>query len=207
MDPNVSGGNGVTNGVGADGAPRALSLSGGRTVLVLGTGGQEEIQVRSPQGEMEVQIVLTEAGPVVRLRAARLELESVEDMNLACRRFALHTQEETKLTSAGQLRLHADQQILMRSKEEMDLKGRPFRVNLFDGMFDNDYFYPLDNGPTWGTAFQGMEVTIDPRYEALLNGGVEDVWLQEMASILLEIDERKRALESHLQATLYQGAV
>lgn len=35
------------------GSSRTLSLPDGRTVLVLGKGGQKEIEVRSPQGELK----------------------------------------------------------------------------------------------------------------------------------------------------------
>ena len=51
------------------------TLPSGRVVVLRTATGREELEVRAPDGQVEVHIVLTEAGPVVRLTAARLELE------------------------------------------------------------------------------------------------------------------------------------
>jgi hypothetical protein len=180
--------------------PRELPLAAGRTVVVLKNGRQDEILVRSSAGEVEVRILLTEQGPVVRLQAARLELASAGEVDVTCRKFSVHTQEETRLSSDGQVRVNATKQIVMRSRQEMDLKGRPFRVNLYDGLFDNDFFYPKENGPHWGTAFAGVSYERSP-YLRLFETKVkaDEEWLSELMGLLEEAERRKGGIENWLQ--------
>jgi hypothetical protein len=134
-----------------------LPLVGGRTLAVICNDAGEEIQLCAPDGEVEVRIVVTENGPVLRMRAARLEVDGAEDVNFSCQRFAVHTTEATHLTTEGQLRLRSDEQVLIRAKEELDLKGRPVRTNVKDGLFYDDYIKPV-NGPNWGSAFEGVAI-------------------------------------------------
>jgi hypothetical protein len=80
-------------------------LPSGRSV-VLRVGDAEELEVRSPDGEVEVRIVLTDAGPVVRLRAARLEVESAESVDVRCKNFNVR---------AGEVRVKTDGDIHMNA--------------------------------------------------------------------------------------------
>ena len=85
-----------------DGPPApARILPSGRSVVLKASGGQEELEVQSPSGEVEVRILLTENGAVVSLRGARLELESLDTIALSCRRLEVVTTEGTNLLSAG----------------------------------------------------------------------------------------------------------
>ena len=142
-----------------------VPLSSERALAVLRNDAGDEIQLRSPSGEIELRIVVTEFGPVVQLNAARVEVNAVEDVNFSCQRFAVHTREETRLTTDGQLRLRSQQQVLIRAKEELDVKGRPIRENVWDGLFYDDYIKPV-NGPNWGTAFEGLP---RPDFSAAIN--------------------------------------
>lgn len=137
-----------------------LPLTGGRTLAVICNDAGEEIQLCAPDGEVEIRIAVTENGPVLRIRAARLEVEGAEDVQFSCQRFAVHTTEVTHLTSDGQLRLRSEEQVLIRAAEELDLKGRPVRTNVKDGLFYDDYVKPV-NGPNWGTAFHGVAIPND----------------------------------------------
>ena len=52
----------------------------------------------------------------------------------------------------------AQEQVLIRAKEELDIKGRPIRENVWDGFFYDDYIKPV-NGLNWGSAFEGLPRT------------------------------------------------
>jgi hypothetical protein len=95
-------------------------LPSGRSV-VLRLDGREEIEVRSPTGDVEVRIVLTESGPRVQLHAAQLELVSPEAIEVRCKRFAVDTSEGTELRSAGEIQVHAEQ--------DVDVKGKLVKLN------------------------------------------------------------------------------
>ena len=61
---------------------RERSLPSGRSVVVKVTKAGEELQVRSPSGEVEVRITLGDNGPVVHLSGGRLELEALDTIAL-----------------------------------------------------------------------------------------------------------------------------
>jgi hypothetical protein len=107
----------------------AKALPSGRSVVLRYGSGQEEIEVRSPAGDVEIRIVLTADGPVVRLGAARIELESAEDVAIRCRRFTVATSETTELHSQGDVRIAADGEIRARSQADMRLDGKMIYLN------------------------------------------------------------------------------
>jgi hypothetical protein len=69
------------------------TLPSGRSVCVTTDDQREQIEVRSPQGEVEVRIVMTEDGPVLSLRGARLEIDSTDSVALRCKRFEVQASE------------------------------------------------------------------------------------------------------------------
>ncbi|MFO0840788.1 MAG: hypothetical protein U0797_00090 [Gemmataceae bacterium] len=80
------------------------TLPSGRSVI-LRVGDSEELQVRSPDGEVELTVVLTEAGPVVRLRAARLEMETAESVDVRCKNFNVRA-DEVRVKTDGDIHLN-----------------------------------------------------------------------------------------------------
>jgi hypothetical protein len=103
-------------------------LPSGRSVLVKVTSAGEELQVRSPQGEVEVRITLGEGGPVVHLSGARLELETPDTIALNCRRLELNTAESIQLKSAGNLQL-SGQEMRVQTTGDIHLNGDVIRLN------------------------------------------------------------------------------
>jgi hypothetical protein len=96
-------------------------LPSGRSVVVRLAGAAEEIEVRSPGGDVEVRITLTDSGPVVSVRAARLELDAAEEMTLNAKRLKVETTEGTELLTDGELRV--------RSEGEMHFNGKMINLN------------------------------------------------------------------------------
>jgi phage gp45-like len=95
-------------------------LPSGRSVIVKTADGREELEIRSPQGEMEVRIVLTETGPVVQLRGARLELESPEMIALNCRRLEVNAVEDVRI---------AGRELRVRTEADIHMDGATIRLN------------------------------------------------------------------------------
>ena len=96
-------------------------LASGRTLVIAPAGDAELLEVRSLKGEVEVRITLTAAGPVVQVRAARLELESAGTVRFDCRRLEVATREGTDLSSGGEVRIETEKDIHM--------KGAVIRLN------------------------------------------------------------------------------
>ena len=95
------------------------TLPSGRSVAVRATPGDEELVVRSPDGAVEVQILLTPAGAVVRVGAARLEVAAGE-VAVDCNRFDVRAADGVSVT-AGEFRVKTEQSI--------HLNGETVRLN------------------------------------------------------------------------------
>jgi phage gp45-like len=102
-------------------ATHCCELPSGRSVVLRLEGQQEELQVRSPSGDVEVRIVFTDAGPVVQLRGARLELQAAESIDVTCKRFAVQTTEGTTLHSEGDVNIKA--------AGDVDVQGKLVKLN------------------------------------------------------------------------------
>lgn len=75
-------------------------LPSGRSVVVVVGDGREEVQVRAPEGEVEVRILLGGAVPEVRLRSARLAIEAADSVAIEAREFRVRTREDIHLDGA-----------------------------------------------------------------------------------------------------------
>jgi hypothetical protein len=107
---------------------RDAVLPSGRSIVVKIADQQEELLVRSPDGEVEVRITLTKDGPVLKLRAARLELESPESVAVNCRRFSVNSTEGTNLHSGGNLHL-TGHELRVQTESDMHFNGGVIRLN------------------------------------------------------------------------------
>lgn len=98
----------------------ARQLPSGRSVVVRVHDSKEELEVRSPGGEVEIRIVLTETGPVVSLRGARLELESAETVAVKCRSFEVNASEGVAI---------AGHEMRVKTEDDIHLNGKIIRLN------------------------------------------------------------------------------
>jgi len=111
-----------------DDLAREHPLPSGRSVVVKVDGGREELEIRSPAGEVEVRIILTENGPVVNLRGARLEMEAIDAVALRCRRFEVQSTEGTELTSSGDVQI-TGRELKVRTERDIRMNGEVIRLN------------------------------------------------------------------------------
>ncbi|MBL0159330.1 MAG: hypothetical protein IPP47_19805 [Bryobacterales bacterium] len=79
------------------GAVSRAVLPSGRAIVVQADSENEFLEVSGPGGEMELRIVFTPEGPVVKLQCARLELASSGDVAVKCRSFDLQTTEDVRM--------------------------------------------------------------------------------------------------------------
>jgi hypothetical protein len=83
-------------------------LPSGRCVSVRADDGEEAVEVRSADGRLELRLVLTADGPVLRLRGVRLEVEAGDTVALRCKDFLVEAAGEIRLRSGGDTRVDAD---------------------------------------------------------------------------------------------------
>jgi len=102
-------------------------LPSGRTlVLRIGSAG-EDIEIRSAEGALDLRITLTEAGPVVSLRGARVEVD-VADIAVRCRNFDVQASGDVRLASEREVRFEAED-LRAETTRDIHLNGAFIRLN------------------------------------------------------------------------------
>jgi hypothetical protein len=114
------------------GAGRALSLPSGRSIRLVADGSREELEVRSPDGAMELRISLTKDGPVLSLSGARLEINSSDAVSVNCRAFEVHAEQSVRLSTAGDVAIAASGAMRARTGGQMHLDGELVNINCGD---------------------------------------------------------------------------
>ena len=109
--------------------------SGHSLVILAASGRSEAIEIRSPQGEVQVRIACGLDGPVVSLSSARLELEA-PTVAIRCERFEVEAEQDLALRSprvevesSGTLDLHARGDVHLESDQDLHLDGKMLRLN------------------------------------------------------------------------------
>ncbi len=105
-------------------APRQAALPSGRTVVLHAEGPREEIEVRSPAGQLELRIALTPEGPVLTLRGVRLQIDSTDTVAVNCRQFSLRTSDGLQLEAGGDM--------CVRSAGDAHIDGKMLLLNCGD---------------------------------------------------------------------------
>ena len=89
----------------------------------------ETLEVVSPSGDVEVGIRLTPEGPVLKLRGARLEIDSTETVAINCRRFELNADEVLELRAGAGVAVQSDADIQFRSEGQTHIDGDWVNIN------------------------------------------------------------------------------
>jgi hypothetical protein len=107
-------------------------LPSGRSLVLRTDAGGEEIEIRSARGEVDLKITLTDAGPVVSLRGARLEIDS-PDVAFRCRNFDVEATGDLSLRSQREVRILGDE-LRARTEHDIHLNGAYVRINCTDDL-------------------------------------------------------------------------
>jgi hypothetical protein len=120
-----------TTGQAAPTEPRSVSarvLPSGRSVVLKIGKDCEDLEVRSPDGDVEVRIALTDRGAVVSLRGGSLQMESADAVALNCRRLEVVTTEGTALGSAGDV-LISGRGMRVETENDIHMNGGVIHLN------------------------------------------------------------------------------
>jgi len=94
---------------------RSAPLRTGHRVLIRNGPDAQAIEVRAPDGSLQVEVILTDQGPVVRLTAGRMEIATTEDVDVHCRKFKVHAQRGVEIESGDRL--------LLKSADDTDFEA------------------------------------------------------------------------------------
>jgi hypothetical protein len=109
-----------------DGVVERVLPSGRKLVLRIGSAG-EDIEIRSAGGDLDLRITLTDAGPVVSLRGARIEVDTA-DVAVRCRDFDVQASGTVRLASEREVRFEGDE-LRAETKRDIHLNGTFIRLN------------------------------------------------------------------------------
>jgi hypothetical protein len=107
-------------------------LRSGRRVSLVTSNHSEELRVVGPDGTVELAVILTPEGPVLRLRGARLEIDSTDSIAVRCRSFELQTEGALSLQAGGDLALSTAREIHAKSMGQTFIDGDYVNLNCGD---------------------------------------------------------------------------
>jgi hypothetical protein len=103
-------------------ATNRLDLPSGRSIECLDADGRgETVTIRSPRGKVELEVVLTDSGTVLRFDAADLELRSAGDLRVDCDRFEVRSRSAEITSTRGDVRI--------RANDDVKLNGERVKLN------------------------------------------------------------------------------
>lgn len=109
--------------------PQTIALDRGRRLEVVpeGEAGQV-VEIRAEDGQLELRIVLTEAGPVLQLDAVKLALRA-DDLAIDCKRLAVNASEGAAVASGNDLTLEAEGELRTNSTGDTRVVGKCIYLN------------------------------------------------------------------------------
>ena len=105
------------------------SLADGRSVVIRSDGSDECVQIHAADGELELTITLTEAGPQVRLSGAQLELEATDTVAIRARCVDVQATEMARMHADGHLTLTSGLDTRVSADGEVHVLGTMIWLN------------------------------------------------------------------------------
>lgn len=94
--------------------------------------GGDVLAIRDPDGNLEVTVALEAGGPVVRVRGARLEVATPEELAVDCRALQLRAREGLSLEAGGDFRVRSGAEIRMKSRRSAFIDADWVNLNCLD---------------------------------------------------------------------------
>jgi hypothetical protein len=97
----------------------------GRRVLICRDADDdaEAVEIRAPDGRIELRIRLTDEGPVLCLDAVRLQL-AAEEVAVSCDRFAVDARSAVEMHTQGEYRQRSHGDATVQSRGDLRLSGQ-----------------------------------------------------------------------------------
>lgn len=105
---------------------REVYLRDGRKLVI--REGDQLVEIRSESGMLELRIRLTDAGPVLQMDAARLQLKASEAVEIEAPRVAINGTEQLALTG-GAVELKSDEDLDVEAEGEVHVHGKMIYLN------------------------------------------------------------------------------
>ena len=107
---------------------KRVELPSGRVVTARVEQGEERVTIQSRDGLVELEVRLTPEGPVLRFRAADIELSSKGDVRVDCDRFEVRAAREIVHKTEGDLKQEVGGDASLHAGGELSQKARRARI-------------------------------------------------------------------------------
>ncbi len=108
---------------------RQIQLDSGRQVLVHSGEKEELVEIVEPGGEVVMKVRLTDAGPVIVVHGAHLELRSTETIALQAKKVTIKAEEEAVVESKGSLQINSSKKMDIHSADDIRVVGKMIYLN------------------------------------------------------------------------------
>jgi hypothetical protein len=105
-----------------------IKLPSGRSISVK-INGEEELEIFSPDGKLELKVRLTKDGPTLSLEGVSLDLKASENISLQAKNVEIKGKESASLESDGKLKIDSEDQMDIRSTENVKVVGKLIYLN------------------------------------------------------------------------------
>jgi hypothetical protein len=109
----------------------SIALPGGRSIAL--TDDKHVLRIADQHGAIELEVELRDTGPVVRVRAAALQVETSGPLLLGCERFELRAREGIRLASDGDFIANAGGDLDLRASGLAHCEGKAVRIRARNG--------------------------------------------------------------------------
>jgi hypothetical protein len=117
---------------------RDLELASGRSIICRPAADScDEVTILGPGGEVMLEVVLTPSGPILRFRAAEVQLDCAGSFKVRCESFDVQTTGNIVQQAGGMIRAESNEISLearrgnvdVRANDDVNLNGERVRLN------------------------------------------------------------------------------
>jgi hypothetical protein len=108
---------------------QGLQLDSGRQVVIHSNDNEELVEIIETEGEVILKVRLTDAGPVLSVQGARLEVKSTEALTLESKRIEIKAEQELGVESKGGLEIESSKGMSIHSDDEIRVVGKMIHLN------------------------------------------------------------------------------
>ena len=104
-------------------------LPSGRQVSIRVDGDREELVLVGRDGAVELQLVLTDEGPVLRMPVARISLRGADQLDLGARQVRIRATEDIQLEAGGRIDLRSEADTAITAEADVRVVGSVIHLN------------------------------------------------------------------------------
>ena len=115
-----------------------MLLPSGRSLRIGLASGGEQLEILSPEGNLELRIAMTPEGPILSLSGARLELNATESVALNCGKLEINAANGIAMRSAASIQIESGAEVCMRADGDANIDAQIINLNCGDRTDYND---------------------------------------------------------------------